>query len=60
MMLLKVKPIDTSRKQYGTVLVYGTILDCAGGSVVQNAAIVASNRVAYKNQRVRADKFPAR
>ena len=40
--------IDDSKKQYGIVLVYGSIVEFAGGSVVQNAEIVASNKAAYK------------
>lgn len=43
-----VNPIDTSKRQYGTVLVYGSILEFAGGSVVQNAEIVVSSKAAYK------------
>ena len=46
------KHIDDSKKQYGTVLVYGSIFEFAGGSVVQNAEIVASNKAAYNNQSV--------
>ena len=34
------------------MLVYGSILEFAGGSVVQNAEIVASSKLAYKNQSV--------
>ena len=38
---------DDSKKQYGTVLVYGSI-EFVGGVVVQNAEIVASSKAAYK------------
>lgn len=44
----RVRLIDASKKQYGTGLVYGSILEPTGGSVVQNAEIVASNRLACK------------
>ena len=39
--------IDTRMKQYGTGLVYGSRVEPAGGSVVQNVPTVASNRVPY-------------
>ena len=46
------EPIDASKKRYGTGPVYGSILEFAGGSVVQNAEMVASSMVAYnKKQR---------
>lgn len=44
-------PNDPSKKQYGIGLVYGSILEFAGGSVVQNAEIVANSKVAYKKNK---------
>lgn len=43
------KPIDTMKRQYGAVLVYGSILESAGGTVVQNAETVVSNKPFYEN-----------
>ena len=43
----RIKAIDTTR-QYGTVLLYGSILESAGGAVVQNAETVASNKPFYE------------
>ena len=47
-------PNDPSKKQYGIGLVYGSILEFAGGSVVQNAEIVANSKVAYKKKSQRS------
>jgi len=44
-------PNDASKKQYGTDLVYGSIFGFAGGSVVQNAEMVASSRVPYEKNK---------
>lgn len=45
------EPKDASKKEYGIGLVYGSILEFAGGSVVQNAEMVASSRVSYKKKK---------
>ena len=45
------EPIDASKKRYGTGPVYGSILEFAGGSVVQNAEMVASSVVAYNKNK---------
>ena len=47
------KPIDARRRQYGATLVYGSSVESTGGSVVQNAEMVASNRVAYRKLKSR-------
>ena len=44
----EIEPIDAMKRQYGMALVYGSILEFAGGSVVQNAETVVSNKPAYK------------
>jgi len=51
-----INPIETRKKQYGIVLVYGSILDPAGGSVVQNTETVVSNKPVYETQRINTDK----
>jgi len=43
---IEIEPIDAMKRQYGAVLVYGSILEPAGGSVVQNAETVVSNKPA--------------
>ena len=49
MMILEMtEPNAASRRQYGTVLVYGSIVESTGGTVVQNVDIVASNKAPYK------------
>ena len=53
-----VKPNDTSKRQYGTVLVYGSTLEFAGGSVVQNAEIVVSSKAAYKKPKCKRSNLP--
>jgi len=51
-----VRLIAANKKQYGTALVNGSTLESDGGSEVQNTAIVASNKQAYKQRRVGTDK----
>ena len=48
MILAMTEPNAASRRQYGTVLVYGSIVESTGGTVVQNVDIVASNKAPYK------------
>ena len=50
-MHIEIEPIDATKRQYGIVLVYGSILEPAGGSVVQNAETVVSNKPAYKKSK---------
>ena len=42
-----VKPIDASNIQYETPVAHGSIIEPAGASAVQNAAIVVGNKLVY-------------